>query len=175
MPHFSRWRLAPLFVAASICLSSCAAVQPVPSQAPSSPTAQTTAVSTTTPSPSPPEEGDPVASDAPAALVTPGQGSSVTVVDVQLTTWGTEDGVFSAAAVVSGVASNDGTCELTLERGSSRLTATGTPSRSAASTDCAQGLEISVRDVSPGTWRATVTYTAPGLRGTSTATEVTLP
>lgn len=153
-------------------VSGCALTPPAQVTAPPLGTASPTAPPAPNPDAAGPAEA---ATDPPVVVPTPSPGASAAVVDVQVTTWGVEDGWFDAAAVVRGVVADDGRCTLELERGSEKVRASGPAARSAASSDCAEGLRISVSNLSSGDWTMTIHYSAPGFAGTSERTRVAIP
>lgn len=167
MALVSRWQIAALALAPSILLTGCAST-PLTAPTASTPTSTRTSANPV----ATPAMTDDVATDEPVMMPTPTGGASVAEVTLRITTWGVDDGVFSAAGVVAGVASDAGECHMVLERGSQRITATGSPARSASSTDCAQGLTVPVADLTAGTWDMTLTYESPGFAGTSDTVEV---
>lgn len=70
----------------------------------------------------------------------------------------------SVRSYVSGVIESGGICTLNLTNGSTTVTADGTASAGAQTTDCP---ELTVTPPSSGTWKATISYLSATSQGTS--------
>jgi hypothetical protein len=79
-----------------------------------------------------------------------------------------------ASGFVAEQVENDGTCTLTLTRGSVTL-ATNNPGQADATTTNCGLLTVPVAQLSAGTWEATLSYQSSGSRGTSQPMTVTVP
>ncbi|MCW1908051.1 MAG: hypothetical protein KIH63_001780 [Candidatus Saccharibacteria bacterium] len=85
---------------------------------------------------------------------------------------GSSNSPVSVRSYVSGVIESGGICTLTLTNGISALTTEGEASAGPQTTDCP---ELSIATVSPGTWKATISYKSTTSQGTSSQDwEITL-
>ena len=170
-----------LVVSALVVLSACTTTDPATAPSPSGSGGTTTATTggagasataapLDTPSPEPSFATDPAYSVAP-----PEEGEGPAAVTVHLTRAGTVLKVVMAAAVVEGITESGGTCTLTLSDGTTTRTATGPAAPSASSTDCGEGLEVSTKDLSAGTWTAQIAYSSDLYAGVSDTMEVVVP
>ena len=122
--------------------------------------------------PNDPDDG--VARDTPSPTPTPTDGEDVARVDMFVSSWGVEDGMLDAGAVVQGIVTEDATCELILSQGDAVLNATGDATRSASSMNCVEGLAVPVNGLT-GTWDLVITFVSPQFEGATEPEEVTLP
>jgi hypothetical protein len=116
-----------------------------------------------------PEKNEPTAAPQPTQ-------SGPRDVDVFLTYAGymPESGGVVAGGYADAVTENDGTCTLTLTKGGTTRTATGRGAPDAATTSCGE-LTVPQAQLSSGTWQATVSYSSPHARGTSSPFPVEVP
>lgn len=141
--------------------------------APTTAAPTTTAAVPTTASPAPP--APPVATTTPRTPAPSAAPSPATVqVVVPIASWNgsTSDVEFSAYA--AGVVEADGSCTVTMTRGSERATGSAQALPDVTTTSCGD-LRVAGSAVSSGTWVATITYSSPRSRGTSDPVEVDVP
>ncbi|WP_084124968.1 hypothetical protein [Demequina sp. NBRC 110054] len=145
-----------------------------------SPSPSATASVSATPSPSASVTDAATASPAaasPSPSATPSteepEDPTRTGVGVSLTRYGVSDGVLTAAAIVSDVVEEGGTCSLVLSGSTEELSVDGPGTPSATTTDCAEGLSLDVSDLS-GSWILWITYDSPDSYGTSDSAEIDL-
>lgn len=98
--------------------------------------------------------------DVATDTATAGLGMVITYASVEKTT-----GDVVVGAYVAGLVENGGTCSVVLTQGGAAPHATSQGTADASTTDCGE-LRIPAASVSPGTWKATLSYVSPaGGRG----------
>lgn len=111
-----------------------------------------------------------VATDQPVT-VQPGPDISVFVT---YSGWNSLSGSVDVGGYVAGVVESDGTCTLTLTRGSTEVTGSTPATPDVGTTSCG-GLTVPGSAVSAGTWTAVVGYDSDSSSGSSDPVEVTVP
>jgi hypothetical protein len=109
----------------------------------------------------------PVATDVPRGVA----AGSATVV---LTFVEPGAGGVEAAGFVAGVVESDGTCTLTLRRGTDSVSV-HSPGEADATTTICGGLTIGADELTPGSWEAVLSYEDGTASGTSSSTAVEVP
>lgn len=115
------------------------------------PAAETSASPTTSTTRAPLPNPDAVATDT----VVPQTGLVITYASVEKST-----GDVVIGAYMAGILEDGGTCAVAMTQGGRTLTAQSRAAADATTTDCGQ-LRIPAGSVSPGTWRANVSYSSP--------------
>ena len=119
-----------------------------------------------------------MATDSPVVPGPEAPGDAATGADVTVlityADWDDASASVQAAAAVSGVIEDGGTCTLELSSGPDAASASGTGVADAASTSCG-GLQVARADLGSGTWQAVVRYSSATSSGTSDPTEVVVP
>jgi hypothetical protein len=178
---FSRRRCATLGLAAAglLALAGCQGETDTSNSLESSSSSGDGAAAVTSASPSgvygtsiDPSASDPtdVATDSPVT-VAPGDEA---VVFVTYLTWIESSAAVEEGSYVQGVVESGGVCTLTLSQGASTVTATAQAEPDATTTSCG-GIAIPRDRLSAGDWSAVVSYESPTTRGSSEASEVTVP
>ena len=117
----------------------------------------------------PPDAGT-VVTDPPVTL---GPGHEA-VVFVTYLEWDDAAAAVDEGSFVQGVVESTGTCTLTLTKGDQEVSASAPGEPDATTTYCG-GLTVAGSRLSPGTWRAVVSYRSSHAHGASAATEVVVP
>ena len=137
---------------------------------------------TPTPTPTPTTSVPSTPADSSSASLSPSVDSSsasssaaVQSVDVVVTraAWDASSMQVSANAIIPDAVVSGGTCRLTLTMGSHLATTSRTATATADSTQCGV-LTFPGSQLTPGTWTAVVTFTAPTAAGTSSPVPVTV-
>lgn len=129
-----------------------------------------------------PDAGEPseVATDTPPAPATStapsGSGGSSTAVAPRLTYfgWSADRGAVEAGGIVPSIVESGGRCTLTLTLGGSTADASSEAIDNVTSTSCGEMLVPGDR-LSPGTWRAVLTYASDSAEGTSEPVDIEVP
>ncbi|WP_143340460.1 hypothetical protein [Demequina sp. NBRC 110057] len=150
-----------------------AGVTPTPSATPDTSAAPSDPSATVSPEPAnDPDDG--VATDPSLPEPSAEPGSEVATAPMTLTSWGTTDSAFEAAAVIDGVV-DEGTCTMTLTRRDVTRAVSGPSARSATSSSCAQGLSIPLEDLTSGGWSLAVRFASDSITGVTATQEVRVP
>ena len=178
-----RWLVAVSVATAAVGLSACGGggEQQTPAAA-STTVAPTTTTAPVTGAPSPSSDevvstGTPVDTEPPTSVaVDPTVSREAGQVSVTLTRarWDAGTSSVRAAGFVGGVIESDGTCTLTLSRGSEARTAEAAGAADATTTTCA-GLAVPGDQLSAGTWTAVLSYDSADSSGSSQPLTVTVP
>jgi hypothetical protein len=132
-----------------------------------------------------PDAGKPseVATDAPATPAAPttastpsGSGSSSTQVAPRLTYfgWNADVRAVEAGGIVPAIVESGGRCTLTLTQGGTMADASSDAIDNVTSTSCGEMLVPGDR-LSPGTWRAVLTYESATAEGSSEPVDIEVP
>jgi hypothetical protein len=134
--------------------------------------------------PTDPDAGNPseVATDAPSAPSSPPATSSATAqpsgasVAPRLTYygWNADLGAVEAGGIVPSIVESGGRCTLTLTLGGTTADASSEAIDNVTSTSCGEMLVPGDR-LSPGTWRAVLTYESATADGTSAPVDIEVP
>jgi hypothetical protein len=81
------------------------------------------------------------------------------------------DGFVNVNALVNGVIEDDGTCTLTMTKGTKSVHVTRPSEANASNTTCGR-MSISRGSLSSGTWSTTVSYLSPTAKGASEAMSI---
>lgn len=119
--------------------------------------------------PSVPDPVD-VATDAPVTPAPTMDGSLF----VTHSGWNTDAEAVEVGSYFPQVVETDGTCTLTLTRGTASVTASSPANRGAGSTSCGN-LSVPGAELASGTWTAVVTYSSSSSRAASEPVEVDVP
>lgn len=129
--------------------------------------------------PADPDAGEPteVATDSPAAPSSPAAPApSGTSVSPRLTYfgWNADIGAVEAGGIVPSIVESGGRCTLTLSQGGTEVDVSSEAIDNVTSTSCAEMVVPGDR-LSPGVWRAVLTYDSETAQGVSEAVEIEVP
>lgn len=113
-----------------------------------------------------PTSGQTVATDTPVIVT-----SSTVPVVVTHSGWNASLKKVMVGGYVSGVIESGGTCTLTLTRAGVHVTTSG-PARPDAATTACGGLTVPGSSLTPGTWKAVLSYASKASTGTSSAVDI---
>lgn len=113
-----------------------------------------------------PTSGQTLATDTPVVVT-----SSTVPVVVTYSGWNASLRKVMVGGYVTGVIETGGTCTLTLTRAGVRVTASGVARPDAATTACG-GLTVPGTSLTPGTWKAVLSYASKASTGTSAAVDI---
>jgi len=115
--------------------------------------------------------GAPVPGATAPAVVEPDPGDYPATPLVTFATWNAASGQLEAGGVVTGQLDPQGSCQLVLVRGSSRVERESVPQASASSVDCGQFV-VPRAELAPGTWSVTLRYVVRSSSATSEPVQV---
>lgn len=118
-----------------------------------------------------PEDG--VARDVPVPAPSQTTSDGRAEVSVVLTRWSASR-PFEAGGLITNITEEGGACTLTVTRGQTSLSATGSGAAGPSGVSCGDGLRIDDAALTPGTWAVSLSYSSSKYVGTSAPQEVTL-
>jgi hypothetical protein len=183
LPNSRRWLVAVAVATAAVGLTACG--DGGQQQTPAAASTTTAPMTTTAPVTGAPgtssadvvPTGTPVDTEPPTSVaVDPTVSREAGQVSVTLTRarWDAGTSSVRAAGFVGGVVESDGSCTLTLSRGSDERTAEAPGAADATTTTCA-GLAVPGDQLSAGTWTAVLSYRSADSSGSSQPLTVTVP